>query len=99
MVVLRRANPDAYEPSFRIPGVLYPVVLILGFIACIAILLQMSVVVQVIGTVMIVFGVVWYFVFARDRARSQSLVGEAIAPEPTAVATVSLCQLRTPDRA
>ncbi|WP_277542111.1 amino acid permease [Haloarcula laminariae] len=86
VIVLRRANPDTYDPSFRIPGVLYPVVPVLGFVACLAILLQMNTVVQAIGAVITVFGVVWYFAYARDRALSQSLLGEAIAPEPTTAA-------------
>jgi nucleotide-binding universal stress UspA family protein len=86
VVVLRRAEPDAYEPSFRIPSVLYPAVPILGFVACIAILFQMSSVVQAIGTVIVVLGIIWYVVYARDRALSESLVGEAIASNPTAVA-------------
>ncbi|EMA28259.1 amino acid permease [Haloarcula japonica] len=86
VIVLRRADPDAYDPSFRIPSVLYPIVPILGFIACLAILLQMSLLVQAIGGVIVVFGIFWYFVYARNRALSQSLVGEAIAPEPTTVA-------------
>ncbi|WP_262181448.1 amino acid permease [Haloarcula laminariae] len=85
VVVLRRADPEAYDPSFRIPSVLYPIVPILGFIACIAILLQMSLIVQAIGGVIVVFGILWYAVYARDRALSQSLVGEAIAPGPTKV--------------
>ena len=85
VIVLRRANPEAYDPAFRIPSVLYPIVPILGFIACIAILLQMNIVVQAIGGVIVVFGVIWYLVYARDRALSQSLVGEAIAPGPTKV--------------
>jgi len=86
VIVLRRADPEAYDPSFRIPSVLYPIVPILGFVACIAILLQMSFIVQAIGGVIVIFGILWYFVYARDRALSQSLLGEAIAPEPTAVA-------------
>ncbi|MFU1783663.1 amino acid permease [Haloarcula japonica] len=86
VIVLRRADPDAYDPSFRIPSVLYPIVPILGFIACLAILLQMRLLVQAIGGVIVVFGIFWYFVYARNRALSQSLVGEAIAPEPTTVA-------------
>jgi amino acid transporter/nucleotide-binding universal stress UspA family protein len=85
VIVLRRADPEAYDPSFRIPSVLYPIVPILGFIACIAILLQMSLIVQAIGGVIVVFGIFWYIVYARDRALSQSLVGEAIAPSPTKV--------------
>jgi APA family basic amino acid/polyamine antiporter len=86
VVVLRRANPDAYDPAFRIPSVLYPAVPILGFVACLAILLQMSVIVQTIGSVIVVFGVLWYLLYARNRALSTSLVGEALAPQPTAVA-------------
>ncbi|WP_324761209.1 amino acid permease [Haloarcula sp. GH36] len=86
VIVLRRANPEAYDPAFQIPSVLYPVVPILGFVASIAILLQMNPIVQAIGGVIVVFGVIWYALYARDRALSQSLVGEAIAPEPTKVA-------------
>ena len=86
VIVLRRANPAAYQPSFRIPSLLYPVIPILGFVACLAILVQMSLVVQAIGSLIIVFGVIWYVVYARDRALSESLVGEAIAPRPTTLA-------------
>ncbi len=86
VVVLRRAEPDAYEPSFRIPSALYPVVPILGFVACLVILVQMDRVVQGIGVVIVVLGVLWYGFYARDRALSESLVGEAIAPAPTPVA-------------
>ncbi len=82
VIVLRRADPEAYDPSFRIPSILYPVVPILGFVACIAILLQMNIVVQAIGGVIVLFGVLWYILYARERALSQSLVGEAIAPGP-----------------
>ena len=86
VVVLRRANPEAYDPSFRIPSVLYPVVPVLGFVTCLVILVQMSIVVQAIGSVIVLFGILWYIVYARDRALSESLVGEAIAPEPTVMA-------------
>jgi APA family basic amino acid/polyamine antiporter len=107
VVVLRRANPEAYEPAFRIPSILYPIVPVVGGVACLAVLAQMSVsfvpytlavgpvgvtvpvtptVVGIIGTVLVAFGVLWYYVYARDRALSESLVGEAIAPKPTAMA-------------
>ncbi|ELZ96659.1 amino acid permease [Haloferax sulfurifontis] len=85
VVVLRRADPEAYEPSFKIPSVLYPIVPVLGFAACLVILVQMSFIVQAIGGVIVVFGMLWYLFYARDRALSESLVGEAIAPEPTAM--------------
>jgi amino acid transporter/nucleotide-binding universal stress UspA family protein len=86
VVVMRRADPDDYDPSFRVPNVLYPAVPILGFLACIAILLQMSTLVQAIGVAIVVVGIVWYFAYARDRAVRESLVGEAIAPEPRTAA-------------
>ncbi|WP_181685444.1 amino acid permease [Halorhabdus salina] len=107
VVVLRRANPDSYEPTFRIPSVLYPVVPILGGLACVGVLIQMSTrmvpytlavgglsvtspfqltVVGGIGIVLVAFGVAWYYLYARDRAPSETLVGEAIAPAPATAA-------------
>lgn len=83
VVVLRRAKPDAYDPSFRIPNVLYPIVPAVGFFASIGILVQMRVIVQGIGLVIVIMGVLWYVVYARDRALSRSLLGEAIAPKPS----------------
>jgi nucleotide-binding universal stress UspA family protein len=80
VVVLRRADPDDYVPAFEIPDPLYPAVPILGFVACLAILTQMSLVVQAIGSVIVVFGVVRYAFYARGRAHSESLVGEATSP-------------------
>jgi len=107
VVVLRRANPEAYDPSFQIPSILYPIVPVVGLLACVAVLVQMSVAfvpttvgvgpvelalpvtptaVGAIGSVLVVFGIGWYYVYAREWALSESLVGEAIAPEPTAMA-------------
>jgi APA family basic amino acid/polyamine antiporter len=86
VVVLRRAEPDAYDLAFRIPTGLYPVVPVVGFVACLAILVQMSFVVQAIGTVIVGFGVLWYVFYAKERALSESLVGEAIAPSATTMA-------------
>jgi len=107
VVVLRRADPEDYEPSFRVPGVAYPFVPAVGMVACLVVLVQMSIEwtpmelgaggvsltlpvtptpVGSIGTVIVVAGVLWYYGYASDRALSESLVGEAIAPEPSAVA-------------
>lgn len=86
VVVMRRADPDDYDPAFQIPSVLYPVVPIVGFVACIAILLQMSWLVQAIGVAIVIVGIAWYFAYARERATTEGLVGEAIAPAPTTVA-------------
>ncbi len=42
VVVLRRAEPEGYEPDFRIPSALYPAVPALGFVACLAVMVQMG---------------------------------------------------------
>jgi nucleotide-binding universal stress UspA family protein len=88
VVVMRRANPDAYEPAFRIPGrfFLYPAVPIVGFVACILVLVGMRPLVQGIGSAIVLLGVAWYAVYARERGTSESLVGEALAPTPDTAA-------------
>ncbi|PCR90419.1 amino acid permease [Natrinema ejinorense] len=107
VVVLRRANPESYEPSFRIPTLLYPVVPIVGMLACLAVLVQMAIdwvpaelgigtttltlpvtptPVGIIGVIIVGAGLLWYHFYARERALSESLVGEAIAPERSPVA-------------
>jgi APA family basic amino acid/polyamine antiporter len=105
VVVLRRADPDNYDPDFQIPSVLYPIAPIVGALACVGVLFQMSIAwtpyaiplvdvtvdlpltpVGLIGSLIVLAGVLWYYGYARDRAPSQSLVGEALAPAETAVA-------------
>lgn len=79
--VMRRAEPEAYDPNFQLPGLAYPIVPILGFLSCIVIVAQMRPVVLTIGGVIVLVGVAWYLVYARTRAVKPSLVGEAIAAE------------------
>ncbi|MFB6269240.1 MAG: amino acid permease [Halobacterium sp.] len=86
VVVMRRADPADYDPAFRIPGVLYPVVPVVGFVASIAILAQMSTLVTLVGVAIVAVGVGWYLLYARNQDVKEGLVGEAIAPEPTAPA-------------
>jgi amino acid transporter/nucleotide-binding universal stress UspA family protein len=84
LVVMRRASPAEYDPEFRVPSVLYPAVPVVGFVACLAILVQMSFVVQLAGTVIVGVGIVWYLAYARERSLTEGLVGEAIAPTAAA---------------
>jgi APA family basic amino acid/polyamine antiporter len=79
--VMRRAEPDGYDPEFRLPGLAYPIVPILGFVSCIVIVGQMRPLVLAIGSGIVLIGVVWYLAYARTRAIKPSLVGEAIAGE------------------
>ncbi|ELY57404.1 amino acid permease [Natronolimnohabitans innermongolicus] len=86
VVVLRRADPDEYDPDFRIPSALYPVVPFVGFLACIGVMLQMATVVQAIGLGIVLVGVLWYRFYAKEQAISTTLIGEAVAPQtPEAV--------------
>lgn len=80
VVILRRADPDGYDPDFRIPSYLYPVVPIAGALACLGVMVQMRPIVQGIGLVIITVGVLWYVFYARDRSEVESLLGEAVAP-------------------
>jgi len=79
--VMRRAAPEEYNPDFRLPGLAYPIVPILGFISCIVIVAQMRPLVLMIGGVILLVGMAWYLLYARTRAEKPSLVGEAIAAE------------------
>ena len=83
VVVLRRAEPAGYEPDFRIPPVLYPVVPAVGVLACFGVMVQMSTTVQVIGVGIVGVGVGWYAFYAREQAISTTLIGEAVAPKST----------------
>ncbi|MCU4742602.1 amino acid permease [Natronoglomus mannanivorans] len=85
VVVLRRADPDEYEPDFRIPSVLYPIVPILGFVACLAVMTQMATTVQLIGAGVVLAGMGWYQFYAMDKAISTTLIGEAVAPDESDV--------------
>ncbi len=80
LVVMRRADPPEYDPSFRLPDFAYPVLPVVGAAACVVILATMRPVVLLLGTAIIVLGVAWFWLYARDRAVKPSLVGEAIAP-------------------
>ena len=80
VVVLRRADPDEYEPDFRIPSVLYPIVPILGAVACLGVMVQMQWQVQAIGVGIVFVGIAWYQFYAKEQAISTTLIGEAVAP-------------------
>ncbi|WP_090303820.1 amino acid permease [Natronorubrum texcoconense] len=82
IVVIRRANPDAYEPDFEIPSLLYPWVPIAGVILSLGIITQMDPVVIAIGCGVVALGVAWYIGYVRHRDVDESLMGEAIVGEP-----------------
>ncbi|MFC4438009.1 MULTISPECIES: amino acid permease [Natrialbaceae] len=80
VIVLRRADPDEYDPDFRIPSALYPIVPILGFLTCLGVMGQMQWQVQGIGLLIVLVGIGWYAFYSKEKAISTTLIGEAVAP-------------------
>lgn len=64
LIVIRRRDPDWYDPSFSCPG--YPVVPIIGGIASFALIPFMQPLSQILGVVISVVAVGWYVLYARD---------------------------------
>ncbi|MXV62227.1 amino acid permease [Natronorubrum sp. JWXQ-INN-674] len=83
VVVIRRADPDEYDPAFEIPSPLYPGVPIAGIVLSVAIITQMAPVVIAIGCGIVALGAAWYLGYVRYRDIDESLMGEAIVGEPT----------------
>jgi amino acid transporter len=67
LIRLRRSDPD-YDPDFRIPGILYPTVPVLGFAASIFVMFQMQTKVVVGGLAFLALSALWYLVSVRRKA-------------------------------
>lgn len=79
VIVMRRAEPEDYNPDFKLSSWAYPTIPLLGSVSCLVIVAQMRPLVMIIGGGIIVLGVLWYFGYAASRAIKPSLVGDAIA--------------------
>lgn len=64
-VVRLRRGDTAYDPEFRIPGVLYPAVPVIGVIATAAIMTQMDPVVVAGGVALVAAAAAWYYLYVR----------------------------------
>jgi amino acid transporter/nucleotide-binding universal stress UspA family protein len=83
LVVFRRADPDAYDPSFRIPDLLYPAVPVLGILLTVLVISQMATVIILLGLGIVALGAGWYVVYARDQGFETGLIADALEPEIT----------------
>jgi len=79
VIVMRRAEPEDYDPDFKLSSWAYPTIPLLGSVSCLIIVAQMRPLVLIIGGGIIILGVLWYFGYAASRAIKPSLVGDAIA--------------------
>ncbi|MFP4529732.1 MAG: amino acid permease [Halodesulfurarchaeum sp.] len=82
LVVFRQADPDEYDPTFELPGLLYPLVPVLGVLFTVVVLSQMATVIVLIGSGIIALGVGWYLVYARTRTVGSGLLREVITRAP-----------------
>ncbi|MCU4750989.1 APC family permease [Halobacteria archaeon AArc-curdl1] len=64
LLVIRREDPDWYDPSFVTPG--YPFVPVIGALSSFGLIAFMDRLSQAIGIVVMVGAAVWYFYYARD---------------------------------
>ncbi len=77
VVVFRRADPDAYDPDFEMPSLLYPVVPVLGVVMAGIVISQMATPVILVGSGIVLFGVVWHVVYSRSGAAEEGMFDEA----------------------
>lgn len=62
-VVQLRRHDGTYDPEFRMPGVLYPAVPVVGAFATLAIMTQMSPLAVGGGLAVVIAGALWYYVY------------------------------------
>jgi amino acid transporter/nucleotide-binding universal stress UspA family protein len=80
LIVFRVADPDAYDPSFRIPDLLFPAVPVLGILLTGVVLTQMAGVIIGLGCGIILLGVGWYVVYTRGEPFDTGLIRDALEP-------------------
>ncbi|MBL4846869.1 MAG: amino acid permease [Planctomycetes bacterium] len=72
VIVLRESGARWYKPTYTVP--LYPWVPIIGFLGTVGLLGFLGTIAYVGATAIVVFGVIWYFAFARSRVERRGAV-------------------------
>ena len=86
LVVMRTADPEEYEPDYRVP--LYPVVPILGVVTSFALIYYIRDDATLISFGIVAAAVLWYALYARTRTTKQGILSKYILdrsesmPEP-----------------
>ncbi|WP_144903245.1 amino acid permease [Halobellus captivus] len=76
LIVMRVADPEEYQPDYRIP--LYPIVPIAGAIASFALIAFFAPAIILLAAGFAVFAALWYLVYARGKATKQGILGKYI---------------------
>ena len=76
LIVMRQADVDEYQPAFEVP--LYPIVPILGAITSFGLIAFMEPIEIGLSLVFVVGGLVWYLVYARNKADKRGILSQYI---------------------
>jgi amino acid transporter/nucleotide-binding universal stress UspA family protein len=76
LVVMRTADPEEYQPDFRVP--LYPITPILGGVLSFALIYFIDLPVIAFGMLIVVGAVLWYVFYARTRATKKGILSQYI---------------------
>ncbi|MDZ7688044.1 MAG: amino acid permease [Halobacteriales archaeon] len=79
LIVFRQADPEDYDPEFRVP--LYPIVPILGAVLSFALIYFMNPTDWLLSGVLIVGTVVWYFAYARRQTEEEGVLARYVREE------------------
>ncbi|MFB6297442.1 MAG: APC family permease [Salinirussus sp.] len=78
LVVMRETEAMGYDPDFEVPG--YPVVPVLGAVLSFALVGFMGLQQIALASALVVGGVVWYFVYVRERVEDTSALARYRSP-------------------
>jgi len=76
LIVMRRADTPEYDPDFTVP--LYPIVPILGAVTSFGLIAFMKPIEIGLAVGFVVFGFVWYVLYARTRTAKQGILSEYV---------------------
>ncbi|WP_134671422.1 amino acid permease [Halorussus marinus] len=94
LVVMRVADPEEYQPDYRVP--FYPVTPILGALTSFALIVFIVPQAILLSLALVVGAVVWYAVYARTRTDKQGILSQYVLsraeemPEPAVTAAASV---------
>jgi amino acid transporter/nucleotide-binding universal stress UspA family protein len=97
LIVMRTADPEEYQPDFRVP--LYPFTPIAGTITSFALIAYIEPGVRLFGTAIIGASVLWYVFYARTRTTKQGILSEYVLTRSESMpdAAVSAAESVKPD--